>query len=92
MEKIIKAVLILCVAVGFVAAQDVAKDKKAIKELIQKSYLEAIYINNDADAFEKGFASEFKMIYDHDGHMHTYSQAKWAESIRVKKAKNPRYN
>ena len=90
MKKLLTALLILCVAVGVIAAQYVAKEKKAIKNMMEESYLKGVYINKDADAFVKGFASEFKMMWDHDGHLHTYSQGKWAESIRANKAKDPK--
>jgi len=90
MKRIFTFLLVFVTAVSFAVAQDVKKDETAIIKLIQKSYLQAIYINKDADSFVKGFHPEFRMLYVHDDHLHALTQADWAASIRAKKAKNPK--
>jgi len=84
-------VLLLCLS-GFLFAAnagDTEKEKAAVKKTIVEAYVKGIHINRDVDAIKKGFDTEFNMVYLHGDHVHKLSIAKWIESIKKSKIKNP---
>ena len=89
MKKAIIGFMTLILVTSFVFANnnlDVEKEKAAIKKVIEKSYVQGVFIKKDTEAMAKGFHAEFNMLTWHDGHMHKYPIARWIKSVK----KNPK--
>ena len=64
-------------------------DSQSIQEVIEKAYVNGIYIDRDPAAIRAGFHPGFNMLYIDDGEMHAYPIEDWIGSIESSKAKNP---
>ena len=92
MKKIIFILILsLCLSSVIFSAnmEDAEKEKAAVKNVIVEAYVKGIHINRDVDAIKKGFDDEFNMVYMHGNHVHKLPIAKWIESIKKSKIKNP---
>ena len=92
MKKAVVTCLALFLFTGLLGAQsntDIEKEKAAIQKVIDKAYIQGVFIKRDAEAMAKGFHADFNMLLVHDDHMHAYPISKWIESTKKNKEKNP---
>lgn len=72
-------------------AEDVKKEKAAIKEVIVSAYLEGISNKGDIDAVQKGFHPGFTMFGINNNSLWTRPLYNWIESVErgIKEGKYP---
>jgi len=71
----------------FINAQDVKKDKEAIKKAIQIGYVDGLQNEGDSDMIDAGIHPEFAMVgYGKDGSVFKYSVTDWKASALKKRA------
>lgn len=65
---------------------DVKSDKAAIKELIQKCYIDGAFVKYDGDAMAKGFYKDFSIFTNSKGEVKRYPIKAWVENTKKKRA------
>ena len=64
-------------------------DKKAIKKVVEKAYIEGIHTTQDEETILSGFHPEFKMLVLSDDEMRKVSLEDWMPRIEAMKKSNP---
>ena len=66
-------------------AQTEAEEKKAIEEIIQKSYIDAAYNYVDVDAIKKGFHESYTSLSKAHGHINVINLKQWLLLLKRQK-------
>lgn len=64
-------------------------DKKAIKQVIEKAYIQGIHGNRDEEAVKSGFHQDFAMLVLQDNALEKVTVDEWLDRIGVMKTENP---
>ena len=68
--------------------QEIAKEKEAIKKVINESYVNGIHINSDVDAVNKGFHPGFTMLILSNNSLIKFPLYNWLISIKKRAESN----
>ena len=88
MKKLFTLLLILCMGV-FVFAQDVEKDKEAIKKLVLTAYVDGLQNNGDLDATREGFHPGFELLVFKNDMVSKFPIYNWIIYEEMGQAKSP---
>jgi len=88
MKKLSTLILILCMC-SFVFAQDIEKDKEAIKNLVLTAYVDGLQNNGDLDATREGFYPGFELLVFQNNMISKFPIYNWITYEEIGKAKNP---
>lgn len=88
MKKIMLFVAIVC-ATFSLNAQNNSEDEKAVKEVVQHSYVDGIKNYGTEAQIMKGFDQGFNLLYVRDGEVKKLAIADWAAGVQRRKANNP---
>jgi len=64
-------------------------EKEAIKQVIEKAYIQGIHGNQDEEAVKSGFHQDFAMLVLQDDTIDKVSVDEWLDRIETMKAENP---
>lgn len=64
-------------------------DKEAIKQVIEKAYIQGIHGNQDKKAIKSGFHQDFAMLVLQDNALEKVTVDEWLARIEVMKTENP---
>jgi hypothetical protein len=64
-------------------------DKEAIKQVIEKAYIQGIHGNQDEKTVKSGFHQDFAMLVLQDNALDKVTVDEWLTRVEVMKAENP---
>lgn len=64
-------------------------DKEAIKQVIEKAYIQGIHGNQDEETVKSGFQQDFAMLVLRDNTLEKVTVDEWLARIETMKAENP---
>ena len=64
-------------------------EKEAIKQVIEKAYIQGIHGNQDEEVVKSGFHQDFAMLVLQDDTIHKVSVDGWLDRIETTKPENP---
>jgi hypothetical protein len=64
-------------------------EKEAIKQVIEKAYIQGIHGNQDEEVVKSGFHQDFAMLVLQDDTIHKVSVDEWLDRIETTKPENP---
>ena len=64
-------------------------DSKAIKQVIEKAYIEGIHTTQDEETVKSGFYQDFAMLVLQDDALAKVTVDEWLPRVEVMKAENP---
>jgi len=64
-------------------------EKEAIKQVIEKAYIQGIHGNQDEEAVKSGFHQDFAMLVLQDDTIDKVGVDEWLDRIETMKAENP---
>ena len=64
-------------------------EKEAIKQVIEKAYIQGIHGNQDEETVKSGFHQDFAMLVLQDDTIDKVSVDEWLDRIETMKAENP---
>lgn len=88
MKKLFTLFLLLSIC-AFVFAQDVEKDKEAIKNLILTAYVDGLQNNGDLDATREGFHPGFELLVFKNDMVSKFPIYNWIIYEEMGQVKNP---
>jgi hypothetical protein len=88
MKKLTILMIILAMCAS-TFAQDVEKDKEAIKKLILTAYVDGLQNNGDLDATRQGFYPGFELLIYKDVMVDKFPIYNWIAYAEMEKEKNP---
>lgn len=64
-------------------------DKEAVKQVIEKAYIQGIHGNQDDETVKNGFHRDFAMLVLQDNALEKVMVDEWLARVRVMKTENP---
>ncbi len=87
--KKLSTLILMILMCSFVFAQEVEKDKEAIKELILSAYVDGLQNNGDLEATREGFHPGFELLVFKNDMISKFPIYNWIIYEEMGKAKNP---
>lgn len=84
MKKILLSITLILLGMAVIASNPNNTDESAVKEAINKAYVEALYNLNDIQNIDDGFHPEFKLLGLRQGELTKYTIDRWKKAIEYK--------
>lgn len=89
MKKICTLISLVLFSSVTLFAQDIEKEKDAIKSTIQKAYVDGLQNKGEVQDIKKGFHEGFNLLGVQNNHLTKYPIYSWIESFEKRKKDNP---
>lgn len=84
------ALMVQLASIGFSFQQsdaDTAKEKEAIRNVVELCYIDVLYYGKDIDYLKKGFHPDFNMYVLHENKIEKRSLEPWMERLKAVRAR-----